>query len=374
MEQKINIFYKKYLQGKECFNNNKDESHEYFKESLLILENLRLNNNIIDDKLVIETENECKKYLTTTLEYCIESDININNNNIDYSYLLKSIQEGNIEVIKKYKYGEINFKKLINKQTLLHYAIKCGDTAFLKHAFKIGAELDIPNNEGYSLLEYACLERDPNMINFLLLHGADMKKNLYFRNGKIKIFNFTQSIDSAILCKIIFNNDFSNFINLNDNRINKDIKKKIYNLKKYLNLEELIGINNLTINNLLNTLILFLSLMDETSVKTYLEIINEELSYDLKVKLGCPKNKIEIILINIVPFIDYPFTLSNSWLISLELKYLILKLIKNHSKLNLYTFKKEIINNIWKYYINTELLPKNYIGILVFQWISKIKV
>jgi len=114
--------------------------------------------------------------------------------------------------------------------------------------------------------------------------------------------------------------------------------------------------------------------MDNTSALTYIEIITEELEYNLKIKLGCPTSKIDIILVNLIPFINYPFNLTNSWLISLELKYLILNLIKNHSKLNLYSFKKELINYIWEYYISSQLLPESYIGILVFQWISKIKV
>jgi len=372
--QELDNFYKKYLKGKEFFDKDKERSHDYFKESLLILEDLRSKNINIEEKSIIDTENECKKYLAITLEYCIESEVNNNNKDIDYSFLLKSIKEGTIDYIKKYKYGEINFKKLINKQTLLHHAIKYGDTAFLKHAFKIGANTDIPNNDGYNLLEYACLERDPNMIEFLIDHGADMKKNLYFRNGKVKVFNFAQSIDNAILYKIIFNNNFLNNIDLKNNNFNIIIGDKILNLKKYLNCDELIGINNLLINDLLNALILFLNLMDNTSALTYIEIITEELEYNLKIKLGCPTSKIDIILVNLIPFINYPFNLTNSWLISLELKYLILNLIKNHSKLNLYSFKKELINYIWEYYISSQLLPESYIGILVFQWISKIKV
>lgn len=361
--EKIEKYYDTYILGIENFEINKDVSHKYFKESLLILEDLKKNNISTNNLNIIQNEIECKKYFNLTLKYNIESEINTYSE-IDYTSLIKSIEEGNIDCIKKYNYGEINFFKIINKQTLLHIAIKYGDTGFLKYAFKIGASIDTSNSEGHTLLEYACLEQDPNMINFLLNNGANMKKQLYFRDGK-KYFNFTQSIDIAILQKFLLENNY-----LKNIIINKEIEFRINNIKKYLNLDELIGLNNLTVNNLLSGLLYFLNILDFTSSMTYLDIITEELNYNLDLKLGCPRNKIDIILVNLVPFINYPFNLSNDWIISLELKYLIIKLIK----LNLDNIKKELVENIWDSYIKTKLVSEDFIGTLVFQWITKIKV
>ena len=40
------------------------------------------------------------------------------------------------------------------------------------------------------------------------------------------------------------------------------------------------------------------------------------------------KNKIDIILTNLLPFINYPFNLSTEFIVINEIKYLILKIIK----------------------------------------------
>ena len=88
--------------------------------------------------------------------------------------------------------------------------------------------------------------------------------------------------------------------------------------------------------------------------------------------MGCPRNKIELILINLVPFIEYPFGLSIDFVVSLELKYIIIKIIKK--KLSITDMKMELTNEVWDKYINNNLLTNDYIGILISQWISKIKV
>ena len=48
----------------------------------------------------------------------------------------------------------------------------------------------------------------------------------------------------------------------------------------------------------------------------------------------CPKSKIEILLYNLVPFINYGDTLKMNWLISLEVKFMILKILKKKVKIN----------------------------------------
>ena len=378
MEENIDKYLKKYYKtfiiGKKTFNTNKDKACEYLKESLLLLDDLKKNNNINIEKysnIINETENESHKLLNSVVEYYLETEINYENKEIDYIKLFKSIEKGDINEIKKYNINEINFKKLYKNHTLPHYAIKYGDVTFLKNCFKLGANIDIPNGNGNTLLEYACLEKDQNMIHFLINNGANMKKHLYFRDSVIKNFNFNDSIDIAILCKIIIElkNDslkFNKCIHINN---------KINEIKKYVDLDELIGYNNNTINDLINNIEYLLNTIDQDSSNTYLDIIEEELKYDLKKKLlGCPSNKIDILLVTLVPFIEYPFNLNISWILSLELKYIIKKNIKNKNLLDSNEIKKNIGDELWDKYIKTEIVEEHYLGTLISQWITKIKV
>ena len=113
---------------------------------------------------------------------------------------------------------------------------------------------------------------------------------------------------------------------------------------------------------------------DEIKRNTFLTIIKEELSNDLIFKLGCPTNKIEILLYNLVPFIDYDHKLSLNWLISLEIKFIILKILKNKIKINTSELKKELKEFLYLSYIKPDIIPEGLIQIIVLQWVCKIKV
>ena len=359
ISKKLKKYYKSFLLGKQHFENNKEASCNYFKKSMIILDELKNTDKYND--LVKETELECKQYLTKSIEYYLDSEIPIKNN-INYNELLKSIEQGDINIIKKYNYNEIEWIKLINNQTLLHHAVKYGDTSFLKHAFKQGALIDTPNGYGHTLLEYACLQEDPNVINFLIDNGANMQKHLHFRAGKYKYLNLLASIDNAIIIKHIMSS--------NNLDIDINISNKINSFSQYFELENLIGINDYTYSDLFHGLTLLLSTFDKTSANTYLNIIEEELSYNLKNKLGCPKSKIDILLINLVPFINYKFNISSEWVLSMEIKYIILKLI-NIKNIKI---KNELVDIIWDTYIKSNIVSKDFIGTLISQWIIKIKV
>jgi ankyrin repeat protein len=359
ISKKLKKYYKSFLLGKQHFENNKETACDYFKKSLILLDELKKTNKYND--LVKETETECKQYLTKSIEYYLDSEIQLKNN-INYNELLKSIEQGDVNIIKNYNYNEIDWIKLIDNQTLLHHAVKYGDTGFLKNAFKIGALIDTPNGYGHTLLEYACLQEDPNIISFLINNGANMQKHLYFREGKFKYLNLTSSMDNAIIIKHIM---LSNNLNINMN-----ISNKINSFSKYFELEHLIGINDYTYSDLFHGLTLLLTSFDETSANTYLNIIDEELSYNLKNKLGCPKSKLDILLINLVPFINYKFSITSEWVLSMEIKYIILKLINNKN----IRIKNELVDIIWDTYIKSNIVSKDFIGTLISQWIIKIKV
>lgn len=374
VDKLLKKYYKTFIIGKKTFDCDKDKACEYIKESLIMLDNLKKThqNDITKySNILNETENESCKLLNLRLEYYLETENNSSNNDIDYVKLFKSIEKGDISEIKKYNINQINFRKLYKNQTLLHYALKFGDITFLKYCFKLGANIDIPNGSGNSLLEYACLEKDPNMISFLLKNGANMKKHLYFRDGSIKNLNLNDSIDIAILCKIVIElKDISL-----DYKKNDLISNKINEIKKYLVLDELIGYNNNTINDLINNIEYLLNKIDKDSSDTYLNIIDDEIKFNLKNKLlGCPSNKKDILLINLVPFINYPFNLNINWIISLELKYIIKKNIKNKNLIDSNEIKINIVDELWDKYIKTEIVEEDYLGTIISQWITKIKV
>lgn len=373
MDKKIKKYFKSYLSGKKYFDNDNDKSYEYFKQCIIILDDIKNNQEEIDSNIINiinETETECCKYLTLTIENTIEKPIDIIK--IDYNKeLFDIIETGEINKLKNKKYGEINFNILNeNGLTPLHYAIKFGDTTFIKECFKLGASIDLTNKFGHTLLEYACLEKDPNIVNFLLLNGCDIKKHVQFREGK-KYFNKGNQIDILLLQKNI----------LNTNQRRNEIKYLDFVLNYINNISlDYCETNNTTISkekiSIENFLIKFDNYLDEINIdyrNTYIDIIKEELSYNLSNKLGCPQDKMDILLSNLVPFIDYGYIRLN-WIISLEIKYIILKILKNKIKINTEELKNELSEILYLTYIKPDLLPNGIIENLVLQWFSKIKV
>jgi ankyrin repeat protein len=366
LNQLLIKYYNNYKSGKKILKTDKEKAYDYFKNSLSILENLKKKYpNKINKELIEESENECLKYLNLTVETVCNSD---KPNNIKLDDLYNSLLEGNLELIKNLKYNEINFKEIVNNENLLHLAIKLGDTTFLKYAFKIGARIDTTNNLGYTLLETACFEKDPNIIEFLIQYGANMKKHLFFRDGEKKFNNNNDSIDICIILKYILSYENEEEI------INNKIFNKFKILKNLINIKENINLNNYTYKDLLKCLYILLNKISEESALCYLDIILEELTFVLENKLGCPPNKLEIICISLVPFIDYQFNLTIDWIISLELKYLLINLIKKKKINNNLNIKKELIDILWNIYIKDQIIQEDYLGCLISQWITKIKV
>lgn len=366
-------YFKNYTEGKKSYSIDKEKSFDYFKESLEILKVLRdqYSNKIKKhEKLLDESESECHKYISLTIESTIESEYK-KEKVINTKELVNELEKGDLNLIKIAKYGEINFTENIENETILHLAIKNGDTTFLKYAFRLGARIDTTNNIGNTLLEYACLQQDPNMINFLGEHGANMQKHLYFRSGNDKNINNNNPIDICILLKIVLS-----YIPIesDDKRVNNKIYNKIKLLQNLINMNEKINLNNYTYKDLLIGLMYLLNKLPEESAITYLNIINEELNYIMSNKLGCPKNKLELILTNLVAFIDYPFNISIDWIIIYELKYLIINLIKKKKKYNSFDIKTELMNLLWETYLKNGIIQEDYLGCLISQWIAKIKV
>ena len=366
---------KSYLTAKKYFDTDVDKSLDYFKQCMTIVNDIKNKKIKIKEEyndLIDETETECAKYLSKTIEKTLDKP-NIYNKDIDKHNLFEIIETGNILLLKKYKYGDIDFK-LFNENGLtpLHFAIKFGDISFLKYSFKLGANIDLTNIHGHTLLEYACLEKDPNMINFLFNYGANMKKHLTFREG-IKYFNNGEQIDIVLLLKIILDTESNNKLNLDFlyKYINKD---DILPLELASQTNSTKSIGKITFETFIDKLGCFINKeLTKEAIETFIKIIKEELDFDLVIKLGCPKNKLEILLYNLCPFINYNL-LSLDWLLSLEIKYIILKILKNRTKINIVDLKEELKKELYKKYIDTDIIKEGLLQTIILQWFSKIKV
>ena len=110
------------------------------------------------------------------------------------------------------------------------------------------------------------------------------------------------------------------------------------------------------------------------SKDTFVEILKEELAHQLSFKLGCPSKPLEIILYNLVPFMELTHNLKLNWLISLEVKFLILKILKNKIRINTKELKQELGELLYLSYIKPEIISEGLIQIIVLQWVYKIKV
>jgi ankyrin repeat protein len=358
---------KSYLTAKKYYDTDIDKSFEYFKQCKKILDDLKKNNIKNDnfDNIIDETETECNKYITLTIESTIEKPI-IKTKCSENNELFEIIETGNIEKLKKYKYGEINFNIYNDKNyLLLHYAIIFGDTSFIKQSLILGARIDQTNKNGHTLFELACLEKDPNIISFLEFNGADMKKHLEFREDK-KYFNNGNQLDILLIEKKILDIVEIKSKNYLD-WIYSYIKKNTILDIAYMNK------NEIKFEDLVKKIDIILDSLNSDARNTYISIIKEELDYNLSTKLGCPDSKLEIILYNLVPFIEYE-NLKLSWLLSLEVKYLILHIIKNNANMKTKELKKELIKHIYNSYIKTKIVNEGLIEIIVIQWLNKIKV
>jgi hypothetical protein len=360
MDDKVNNNIKKclksYLTGKKYFDTDKNKAFEYFKQSLKylsIIENKEKYKDILKD-----TETECNKMITLTVEQSIEKSVP----QVIQLNLFNLIEIGNVDELKKVKSHHLNFHIYDEiGNTPLHKAVKFGDTTFIKCCLKLGCPIDIVNKEGFSLLEYACLERDPNMINFLLKNGADMKKHLFFRDGEKKHIQRQDYMDIAIIIKLILLHQPVD-----------DIKDIVFLFNSFKE-TELIGFNEITYNEFFKHLESLLNKLNLESKESYLTLIRDELVFPLKSSLECPNNKLELLLVYLVPFINYNFNLSIDWCIHIELKYFFIRLLKESQKIN-EKEKNIVLTYVWNNYVKTNLIEDDYLGNLILQWVSKIKV
>lgn len=350
MDKDLNKAIKLYNSAKKLYEeNDKKKALKLFQNSLnMINEFKKLNPNELTNinTIIANTEAECIKYL------------NIPPN------VFELVSKNKIEDIKKIEF--INFREINESgNTVLHHAIDVGDMGILKEMLKKGGMIDTTNGNGNTLLEYACLKKDPNIIAFMAAHGSNMQKHLFFRKGDNKFYLNKSDIDLAILLKLIIINRQKTSSN--------DITSNIFLfLEKYFNLNELIGLDKYTVKDILIGLHNMFN--NKESYKSYSEIINEELNEFEKNKNDkinkCIHTKMDIILINIVPFINYPYNIATIFILKNEIKYLMNYILKNNKK----DFKNILMMRLFDTYIQTGLFPEDYIGIIIYNILSKINL
>ena len=365
---------KLYLTGEKFNKLNNNKSIKYFKSCINYANSIISNNSStdinFDIEIIEETKTKCYQNIMENIKDLIDTNFiytPLTETEIDDLYTL--IEQGDIKTfISKYKYDYNNFTYYRNGVTPLHYAIKCGDSNFIKELLILGGSIDITNLRGQTLLEYSCIEDDPNIISFIIYYGANIKKYIELQKNK-KYINKGTEIDIVLLeIFIIEKLKLSNIYEIKYLKwlfkyLNKDYKIDI----EYTNIKKNISVYNLIeyIDNILHN-------MEEESRNTYLLILEEEFGYDFKFNLGCPNNKLHIVLYNLIPFIDYSNNFIINWLLIIEFKYIIFNIIDNNNLCK--TFKQSLKKNIYDAYLISEILSKGYIKILLSQLFNKINI
>jgi hypothetical protein len=357
-DELLNKAIKYYNNGKKLYDiNDKKKAKKLFEQSLnaitefkkLKQENLNQEAFSNINSIINNTEADCMKHLNDTIN------------------IFDIVTTNNIDAIKQMEH--INFREINgNGNTVLHHAIDVGDIGILKEMFKKGGMIDTVNGNGNTLLEYACLKKDPNIIGFMVSHGANMQKHLFLRKGDRRFYLNKSDIDMAIILKLII----INRLKVKEDKLDKSMYASFVFLEKYFNLTELIGFDKYTIRDMLIGLHYMFNNKD--SYKSYSQIINEELieyennKYDKINK--CIYTKIDIVLSNIVPFINYPYNIASIFIVKNEIKYL----MKNILIYNKKDFKNILMIKLFETYIQSGLFSEDYIGIIVYNILSKINL
>lgn len=330
-----------------------------------------------------------KKYCYTLLNKIFERNLVFKNKTIG-SEIFAPVEEGDLDGISISE--SYNDFKVYNENgsTPLHVCIKNGDTTILKKFLKNGESIDLNDKNGHSLLEYACELKDPNLITFLISHGSNPKKHLFFRENNKDCKMLTNDIDLANLIKICLQIGALSkdkilpkcareklYNNVNNNSCLESEKYEDYtnNLKRLcfnkISNNHYVGLGNLEFSDFYEFFKFTVLNLDEEDFNTYYNIIDEEFNYSINNKLGCPDNYFEILIINLVPFIKYDFNISSKFIIVNELVYTVRLIIENNNLKLDKKFYNKILNKVWLDY--KDILPIDFIGINLSNIFSKIK-
>ena len=375
-----------------------DNISKLSSDNLLSINENNLESSIIEsiDSNNFSTENNFNNILSYIKKYCInrvnivfDESLNIENKVVNDNIFVP-IEEGNLDAISISE-SFTNFRIYDeNGLTPLHVCIKNGDTTILKKFLKNGESIDLNNKNGHTLLEYACELRDPNLISFLILHGSNPKKHLFFRENNKDCKMLTNDIDLANMIKICLqigalskNRNLTKdareklYYNINHESVANSENKKVYEEKlrklcfSRIKEDHLVGLGNLEFKDFFEFYCRTLLNLDEELLINYYNIISDEFSFELNNRLGCPSNYFEILIIYLFPFIKYDFNVSTKFIIISELVFTVRFVCeKNHLKLNNRYYEK-LMNKLWKDY--RDILSFDFIGINLSNIFCKIK-
>ena len=99
---------------------------------------------------------------------------------LNYEEIFNLIKKGDLKGFEKVNIDPNDLTKNNEEGiTPLHLCVELGDTTILKKLLNYDVSINTINSKGNTLIEYACLCGDPNMVKFLTNHGALIKK-VYF--------------------------------------------------------------------------------------------------------------------------------------------------------------------------------------------------
>ena len=366
-----------------------DKCLTYFSEGKNALDENKVNTALNYFLKIIKNKDAVYNYTDSTIDILIYNDIlsistksvsillkTCLNNQIEYIKCLPDVFDyiGNGDIkgfIKNFNKHFYNFNIYKNGITPLHSAIYNGDTNFLKYLLIIKGDIDIYDNNHNTLLEFACIQNDPNVIDFLVKHGANIKKHIILRQYKKCVYRSTE-IDIALV-ELYLINSYLILYGL-DEYIENEKYKYVYLewIYEYIPKKDILDVNykNVDTNQALIIIIdELLSTLGRSATDEFIKIIKEELQYNLLCDLCCPNNKLHIVLYNIIPFIRYTIDLSLNWIIHQDFKNILLS--TNFVDKDI---KKEFKHIVYNKYINSNILTKDRLKMLMHQQFYKLNI
>jgi hypothetical protein len=304
-------------------NNYKDEHKKY--NNLLQITKLLNTKDIYNNNDFVELIRYIEKYLLKKLINKKFIKVNlfneISNGNIDFFQ--------NIIIPKQYLY-------IYNEKgnTLLHHCIENNDITIFKLLYNTYCmELNIVNLDKLSLTIYSLSTKEYDIYEYIV-QPQTILKNYYILSNKIN--HNHNNVDIPLIIH-----------KLEETKENVNIEF----INKYVDINTKIGYNNMNFQDLFNNI----SITLKNTYNTYIDIIKEELNY-YNSNYSCYNNILELLVYNLIPFIDYCCIDNNkkhNLYISSE------NIIKN--ELNFIIKNKNYKKKIQQDYINTNLFTKKYI-------------